>query len=123
LLTPISPFYRYTVEHPSVTPNSIAASKDFMRDIAFGMEGKYNDPKACLSSIVQTYKNFIGGWQWAGNEKIDDRVTLSTLNVGLQQLLWLILHYYLLMMYSLSNILYKRSSILLVRSERGVTAP
>jgi hypothetical protein len=51
------------------------------------MEGKYNDLKACLSFIVQTYKNFTSGWQWAGNEKIDDRVTLSTSNVGLQQLL------------------------------------
>jgi hypothetical protein len=78
-LTPISSFYRYTTEHPGVTPNSIAASKDFMRNVAFGIEGKYNDPKACLSSIIQTYKNFTGGWQWAGNEKTDGLLRLRSL--------------------------------------------
>jgi hypothetical protein len=54
-----------------------------VRIIALGIEGKYEDPDACLSSVVQTYKNFTAGWRWAGHEKIDDRVPLSTSNVGL----------------------------------------
>ena len=42
---------RYIVEHLGVTLNSITALKDFMRDVVFRIEGKYNDPKACLSSV------------------------------------------------------------------------
>jgi hypothetical protein len=54
-----------------------------VRIVVFGIEGIYDDPKACLSSIVYTYKNFTAGWQWAGHRKIDERVTLSTSNAGL----------------------------------------
>jgi hypothetical protein len=43
----------------------------------------YDDPDACLSSVVQTYKNFTAGWQWKGHEQINARVTLSTSNVSL----------------------------------------
>jgi hypothetical protein len=58
-------------EHPDVTPNNIKASKDFMRCVAIGIEGMYDDPDACLSSVVQTYKNFTAGWQWKGHEQIN----------------------------------------------------
>lgn len=34
--------------------------------------------------VIQAYKNFTAGWQWAGHEKIDERVTLSTSNVSLR---------------------------------------
>lgn len=74
---------KYGLRHPGTTPTSIEASKDFVRIITYGIEGKYDDPNACLSS-VQTYKNFTAGWQWAGHEKIDDRAMLSTSNVSLQ---------------------------------------
>ena len=57
--------------------------KYFMRIVALGIEGKYEDPDACLSSVIQTYKNFTAGWRWAGHEKIDDRVQLPTSNVSL----------------------------------------
>ena len=60
---------RYELRHPTSTPTSIEASKDFTRIIAYGIEGKYDDPNACLSSVVQTYKNFTAGWQWAGHKK------------------------------------------------------
>jgi hypothetical protein len=43
-----------------------------------------DDPKTFLGTVVQTYKNFTTGWQWAGLEKIDERVTLSTSNVSLR---------------------------------------
>jgi hypothetical protein len=77
-------YNRYEIEHPYVTPNSIETSKDFVRNIAFGIEGAYDDPKACLSTVVQNYKNFTAGRQWAGHQKINDAVTLSTSNVGLR---------------------------------------
>jgi hypothetical protein len=76
---------RYEKDHLSATPTSIEASKDFVRIPTFGIEGKYVDPKACLSAVVQTYKNFTGGRQWAGHKKIPDNVTRSTSNVSLRQ--------------------------------------
>lgn len=33
--------------------------------------------------VVKTYKNFTTSWQWAGHEKIEEKVTLSTSNVSL----------------------------------------
>ena len=51
--------------------------------VALGIEGMYDDPDACLSSVIQTYKNFTAGWQWNGHEQINGRVTLSTSNVSL----------------------------------------
>ena len=50
-----------------------------MRCVALGIEGMYNDPNACLSSVIQTYKNFTAGWQWNGHEQINGRVTLYAL--------------------------------------------
>lgn len=73
---------RYQVEHPEASPESIEASKDFVRCIAFGVEGQYDDPMACMSTVVQMYKNFTGGWQWQNHPKIPDNVTLSTSNVS-----------------------------------------
>jgi hypothetical protein len=75
---------RYEIRNPDSTATSIEASKDFARIITYGIKGKYDDPNACLSSVVQTYQNFTAGWQWAGHEKIDDGVTLSTSNVSLR---------------------------------------
>jgi hypothetical protein len=54
-----------------------------VRIVAFGIGSIYDDPKACLSSMVQTYKNVTADWQWAGHRKIDERVTFSTSNIGL----------------------------------------
>lgn len=80
---------RYEIRHSASTPTSIEASKDFARIIAYGIKGKYDDPNACLSSVVQTYKNFTADWQWASHDKIDDRMTLSTSNVSLHEPKWL----------------------------------
>jgi hypothetical protein len=71
------------IKHLGVTLNNIKASKDFIRYVTLGIEGMYNDSDACLSSVVQTYKNFTAGWQWNGHKQINGRVTLSILNVSL----------------------------------------
>lgn len=70
------------MEHPEASLESIEASKDFVRCIAFGVEGQYDDPMACMSTVVQMYKNFTCGWQWTNHPKIPDNVTLSTSNVS-----------------------------------------
>lgn len=76
----------YQMEHPGASPEGIESPKDFMRGIAFGIEGQCDDPWACMSSVVQTYKNFTGGWQWKGHQKIAEIVILSASNVSLPQL-------------------------------------
>jgi len=44
------------------------------------------DEWACLSTVVQAYKDFTGGWQWKGNQKIDKMVTSTTSNVRLHSI-------------------------------------
>lgn len=53
-----------------------------MWNVAFAIEGTYDDKKACMSSVVQYYKSFTAGWQWKGNNKIPERVTFTTSNVS-----------------------------------------
>ena len=74
----------YEIEHPGAIPNSIEASKDFVRNIAFGIDGMYNDSTAALGTVVQYYKDFTAGWRWKGYAMIHPRVITSTSNVSLQ---------------------------------------
>lgn len=76
------------IEYPGATPQDIETSRNFGTSIAVGIEGTYDDIWACLSSIFQGYKAFTGGWPWDGNGEIDEKVTLSTSNVGLHSLLY-----------------------------------
>ena len=64
----------YQVDYPDASPGSIAASKYFVRCVAFGVEGQYDDPWACMSTVVQVYKDFTGGWQWKGQTKTVERI-------------------------------------------------
>ena len=50
-------------EHPDASPIDIESSKGFVKCLAFGIEGSFGDPNAALSTIVQYYKDFAGGWQ------------------------------------------------------------
>ena len=113
---------RYQTEHPDASPEGIESSKDFVRCIAFGIEGQYDDPWACMSSVVQTYKNFTSGWQWKGHPKIAENMTLSTSNVSLPQLFTnFTMRLPLLMISSTSNTCCNRNLDLLEESERDAT--
>ncbi len=48
------------MKHPNASPESIEASKDFVRCISLGVESQYDDSLACMSIVVQIYKNFTG---------------------------------------------------------------
>ena len=50
--------------------------------IADGFERNYDDPKAWMSTIIETYQNFIARWQWAGYVKTKDWAMLLTLNMS-----------------------------------------
>jgi hypothetical protein len=107
----------YQVEHPEASPESTEASKDFVRCIAFGVEGHYDDPLACMSTVVQMYKNFTGGWQWINHPKIPEKVTLSTSNVSLWGTGWNE-RMPLLMTFSISSMCCSQSLVLLEESEK-----
>lgn len=110
------------MEHPDASPESIEASKDFVRCIVFGVQGQYDDPLAYMSTIVQMYKNFTGGWQWTNHQKIGEKVTLSTSNMSLhgtgrnKRLPSL-------MVSSISSMYYSQNSIFLEESARDATRP
>jgi hypothetical protein len=116
--------HRYQVEHPDASPESIAASKDFVRCIAFGVEGQYNDPWACMSTVVQTYKDFTGGWQWEGlpedsgkGPPLDLECKSPAASLASTEMLPL------LMTFNTSSTYYNRNLDLLEESERDATPP
>jgi hypothetical protein len=74
--------HRYQGEHPDTSLERKAASKEFVGCIVFVVEGQYDDPWACMSTVVPTYKDFTGGWHWKGHPKIAEKFTLSTSNVN-----------------------------------------
>jgi hypothetical protein len=53
-----------------------------MRKVAHVIDGRYGDPKACLTTVVQYWKNLTVGWRRAGRQKIKDEDVLSTSNVS-----------------------------------------
>ena len=58
------------------------APKDVMWKVAHAIKGKYGDPKVCMRTVVQFWKNLTAGWQWARRGKIKDEVVLSTSNLN-----------------------------------------
>lgn len=73
---------RYAGRTPGANLNSFETPKDFMRKVAHAIDGRYGDPKACLTTVVQYWKNLTGGWRREGRETIRDEVVLSTSNVS-----------------------------------------
>lgn len=68
---------------------------------------------ACMSSVVQYYKNFTGGWQWKGHQKIAENVTRSTSNVSPYRFSKLAPRSPPLMMSGISSLCYNQNSDLL----------
>ncbi|KAI0956552.1 hypothetical protein AcW1_005203 [Taiwanofungus camphoratus] len=66
---------------PGTNLDNFETPKDFMHKIAHAINGRYGDPKTCLTTIVQYWKNLTVGWQQIGHPKIRDDVVLSTLNI------------------------------------------
>ena len=68
----------YASRKPGANLRDFEPPKDFMRMVALGTNGRYDDPKACLKSVIQVWKNLTAGWQWAKRGKIRAEVVSST---------------------------------------------
>lgn len=55
--------------------------KGYIRMIAHAIDGRYGDPKACLSTVVQYWKNTMASLSQAGRPVRSD-IVLSTTNVS-----------------------------------------
>jgi len=72
---------RYAQDHPGADPYDLETLKDFVRDVAYGIDGAYGDPKAGEKSVLQYWKDFTAGWR-RHNSTIPPTTTLSVTNVG-----------------------------------------
>ncbi|KAH9841009.1 uncharacterized protein C8Q71DRAFT_701269 [Rhodofomes roseus] len=70
----------YARRMPGANLDNFETPKDFMRKIAHAIDGRYGDPKACLTTVVQYWKNLTAGWRRTDRPKIRDDVVLSTSN-------------------------------------------
>ncbi|KAI0252177.1 hypothetical protein BJV78DRAFT_1281944 [Lactifluus subvellereus] len=71
----------YARRTPGANLNNFETPKDFMRKIAHVIDSRYGDPEACLTTVVQYWKNLTAGWRRAGRPQIKDDVVLSTSNL------------------------------------------
>ena len=72
---------RYAQDHPGADPYDLETLKDFVRDVAYGIDGAYGDPKAGEKSVLQYWKDFTAGWR-RHNSTIPPTTTISVTNVG-----------------------------------------
>jgi hypothetical protein len=54
---------RYVQEHPDAYPYDMEALKDFVRTVAYAIDGIYGDPKGCEKTVLQYWKDFMAGWR------------------------------------------------------------
>lgn len=54
---------QYAEEHPGATPYDMESLKDFVKNIAYGIDGVEDDPKAALTTVGQYWKDFTAGWR------------------------------------------------------------
>lgn len=62
------------------------ALKDFVRTVAYAIDGIYGDPEGCEKTVLQYWKDFTAGWR-RQNPVIPPKTTLSISNVSNLRLL------------------------------------
>ena len=72
---------RYAQDHPGADAYNLETLKGFVRTIAYGIDGAYDDPKAGEKTILQYWKDSTAGWRRYSNV-IPPATTLSVTNVA-----------------------------------------
>jgi hypothetical protein len=62
-------------------PYDIETLQDFATDVAYGIDGGYSDPIACVNTVVTYMKDFSGGLKDAGHQELGSKLTGSSRNV------------------------------------------
>ncbi|KAI0029622.1 hypothetical protein K488DRAFT_56022 [Vararia minispora EC-137] len=64
----------YVNRNPLCNLDSFKTPKDFIRKVAYAIKGRCGDPKACLKTVHQYWKNLTAGWRRVGRYDIRDQV-------------------------------------------------
>ncbi|KAG4428774.1 hypothetical protein IFR05_015742 [Cadophora sp. M221] len=64
----------YEVEYPGATPYDIKTLQDFATDIAFDIDGAYDDPIAAMGTVVTYLKDLSGGLKDDGRPELGLRM-------------------------------------------------
>ena len=72
---------RYARDRPGANPYDLETLKDFVREMASGIDGTYGDAIAGEKSVLQYWKDFTAGWR-RYNPTIPSATTLSIINVN-----------------------------------------
>jgi len=83
-----APSDRYTEDyrkHPVDDAHDIETLKDFVKKIAYGIEGRDGDEKPSLKSVIQAWKDFRANFRRL-HEPIPHKTTLSVTNMRIPAL-------------------------------------
>ena len=72
----------FALLEPDASSNDILISMKFVRELGYELQGRVSETQACLSTVVQAYKNLTADWSWNRRGKIDDEVRRTTSNVS-----------------------------------------
>lgn len=72
---------RYAKRKPDADINTFETPKRYIRLVTHTIDSKNSDPRACLSTVVQNWKDLAAGWKFVGRPAIRDDVVLSTSSV------------------------------------------
>jgi hypothetical protein len=67
--------FRYANDHPDAGAYDPKSLKDFMQDIAFGIDGGEDDPDPAEGTVMVYWKQFMAGWR-RDNDAIPKDITL-----------------------------------------------
>ncbi|KAM9874786.1 hypothetical protein VDGL01_11107 [Verticillium dahliae] len=69
----------FAKEHPEANPYDLASLKEFMKDIAFSIEGAEDDQNPAEGTVLVYWKQFMAGWR-RDHDAIPGNITLSVTN-------------------------------------------
>ncbi len=67
--------------HPGAKLDNFETPKDYIRMVAYAIDGRYGDAKACLRTVRQYWKNTTAALDREG-QKVEQEIINSTTNVS-----------------------------------------
>lgn len=89
-------------DNPETSPYNLASLKDFVKEIAFGINGVKDDPNPAEGTVLVYWKQFMAAWK-RQDTTIPRNITLSITNF---------------IKYELPDILEQESNIKLIKNKR-----
>ncbi|KAK0747306.1 hypothetical protein B0T21DRAFT_300960, partial [Apiosordaria backusii] len=77
---------QYAEDHPGASPYDLKSLKDFVKDIAFGIDGVEDNSNPAEGTVMVYWKQFMAGWR-RENDAIPKNTTLSFIKYELPEIL------------------------------------